>query len=91
MTNRAKIQQHLISPTCQVQIIRKYKQHLQVLRTAVELCIAAVLNPDVMRDMVDNIDTVFECYHSIAWSAYCFGVPVFLFELLSILFGSLKW
>jgi hypothetical protein len=41
-----------------------------------------------MEDGVDDIDTMFHWYHSIALSHYCFIVLVFMFESIDVIFGS---
>jgi len=29
-------------------------------------------------------------YHAIAWSGYCFGIPVIMFESLALFYGFLR-
>jgi len=60
ITNQAKRHWNSISATRQVQIISKYKEHLQVLCTVDELCVPAFVGHDEMGDGVDDIDTMFD-------------------------------
>jgi len=50
----------------QERIISKYKERLQLLCAIDELCIPAFVGPDGMGDGVDDIDTMFDWYFSIA-------------------------
>jgi hypothetical protein len=60
ITTRAKRQWNSISSTRQEQIISKYKERLQLLYTVDELCIPALVGPDGMGDVLDDIDTMFD-------------------------------
>jgi len=40
----------------------KYKERLQLLCAVDELCVPAFFGPDEMREVVDDIDTMFESY-----------------------------
>jgi hypothetical protein len=64
ITHRAKQQRNTISPTRQARIIRKYKERLQLLFAVDELCVPASVGPEEMGDMVDNIETMCNGYHS---------------------------
>jgi hypothetical protein len=61
ITNRAKRHWNSISPTLQAGIIRKYKERLQLLCAVDELCVPAFVGPDEMGDLVDDIETMFDC------------------------------
>jgi hypothetical protein len=61
ITNRAKRHWNSISPTRQAGIIRKYKERLQLLCAVDELCVPAFVGPDEMGDLVDDIETMFDC------------------------------
>jgi hypothetical protein len=61
ITNRAKRHWNSISPTRQTRIIRKYKECLQLLCAVDELCVPAFVGPDEMGDLVDDIETMFDC------------------------------
>jgi len=64
-------------------------ERLQLLCAVYELCVTAFFSPDEMGEVVDDIDTMCDWYHSITWSGYCFGVPAFMFESVAFFFGSL--
>jgi len=89
ITNWAKQHWNSISSTCQVQIIGKYKEPLQLHCARYELCAPAFIGPNEMGDRVDDIDTMFDWCHRIAESGKCFGVPAFLFQSRAFFFGSL--
>jgi len=59
--NRAKQHWKSISPARQAGIIRKYKERLQLLCAVDELCVPAFVGPDEMGDLVDDIETMFDC------------------------------
>jgi len=61
ITNRAKRHWNSISPTHQAGIIQKYKECLQLLCAVDELCVPAFVGPDEMGDLVDDIETMFDC------------------------------
>jgi hypothetical protein len=61
ITNRAKRHWNSISPTRQAVIIRKYKEHLLLLSAVDELCVPAFVGLDEMGDLVDEIETMFDC------------------------------
>jgi len=46
---------------------------------------------DELAAVVDEIDSMFDWYHSLAWLGYCFGVTMLMMESLTIIFGSLIW
>jgi len=73
ITNQAKQHWNSISPACQAQIILKYMGCLQPLCAVDELCVPAFVSPDEMGDLVDDIEAMFNWYHSIAQSGYCFA------------------
>ena len=81
ITNRAKPHWNSISPTRQAQIIQNYKEHLQLLCAIDELCVSALVGPDEMGDLVDEIETMFDWYHS-----NCLARLLFWFYLLSFLY-----
>jgi hypothetical protein len=60
ITNRAKRQWNSISPTRQARIIANDKVRLQLLCAVDELCVPAVVGPDEMGDLVDDIETMFD-------------------------------
>jgi len=80
ITNQAKQHWNSISPTLQARIIQKYKERLQLLWAIDELCIPAFVSPDEMGDLVDDIETMFDWYHS-----NCLVGLLFPFYLLSFL------
>jgi len=53
-------------PTRQAWIIRKHTERLQPSSAVDELCVPALVGPDQKGDLVDDIETMFDCYHSIA-------------------------
>ena len=53
------------SSTRHVQIISKYQERLQHLCTIDELCVPALVGPDEMGEVADDIDGIFDWYHSI--------------------------
>jgi len=57
-----------MSPTRQARIIRKFWECLQQLHAFDDLCVPVFVGPDEMGDSVDDIETVFDCYHLIAYS-----------------------
>jgi len=65
-------------------------QFLQLLWTVVEMWVVAFVSSDVMGDELDDIDTMFDWYHSIAWSGCSFGVLACSFNLLYFFFDLLK-
>jgi hypothetical protein len=46
-------------------MIWKYKDGRQILCTIDEFCVSVYIGPDEMRDLVYDIDTMFDSYHSI--------------------------
>jgi hypothetical protein len=65
ITNPAKQHWNSISPTCQAPMIWKYQEGQQILCTIDEFCVSVYIGPDEMRDLVYDIDTMFDSYHSI--------------------------
>jgi hypothetical protein len=61
ITYRAKRHWNSISPTGQAGIIRKYKERLQLLCTVDELCVPVFVGPDEVEEVVDDIETMFDC------------------------------
>jgi hypothetical protein len=49
-----------ISPIRQARIIQKYTERLQLLFAIDELCVAAVVGPDEVGDLVADIETMFD-------------------------------
>jgi len=47
-------------------MISNYKERLQLVCAIDELCIPAFVGPDEMGEVVDDVDTMFHWYHSIA-------------------------
>jgi hypothetical protein len=60
ITNRAKRHWNSLSTTCQVGIIRKYKEHIHLLYAVDTLGVPAFDGPDEMGDFVDDIETMFD-------------------------------
>ena len=73
-----------ISSTCQVPIIGKHDESLQFLSKVDELCITAFAGPDKMQDVMDDIEMIFDWFHTITYLGFCFTVPVYMFESLAI-------
>jgi len=67
-------------------MISKYKEHLQLLCAVNQLCDLAFVGPDVMGELVDDISTMFDRYHLITSSGYCFGTPPSMFASLASFF-----
>ena len=61
ITNRAKRHWNSISPTPQGGIIRKYMERLQLVCSVDKLYLPAFVSPDEMGDLVDDIETMFDC------------------------------
>jgi len=55
-----------ISRTRQARINHKYKECLQLLCAVDRFCVPVFVGPDEMGDLVDDIETMFDWYHSIA-------------------------
>jgi hypothetical protein len=89
ITNRAKQHRNLISATPQVQRIYKYKERLQLLCVDDELCVPAWVGPDEMGEVVDDIGTMLDWYLLTVQYGYCFSVPAFMSESLSIFFATM--
>jgi len=64
ITNWAKRLWNSISPTRQTRIIRKYKEQFQLLFGNDQLCVPTFVGPDEVGDLVDDIETMFNWYHS---------------------------
>ena len=60
ITNRVKRHWNSISPPRQAQIIRKYKERLQLLCAMDELCVPAFDGPNEMGDLGDDVETIFD-------------------------------
>jgi len=60
----AKRHWNSIMPIRHAQIIRKYKEILQLLCAVEELCVPAFVGPAEMGDSVNEIETMFDWYHS---------------------------
>jgi len=61
ITNRAKRHWNSISPTRQAGIILKYKERLQLPCAVDELCVPVFVGPDEIGDLLDDIETMFDC------------------------------
>jgi hypothetical protein len=61
ITNRAKRHWNSTSPTRQAGNIRKYNERLQLLCAVDALCVPAFVGPDEMGDLLDDIETMFDC------------------------------
>jgi len=66
-----------------------YRECLQLLWVVVKLYVPASVEPDRMGDVVDDIDSMSDWDLLIILSGYCFSVRAFVFESLTIVFGSL--
>jgi len=51
-----------MSPTRQAGMFRKYNERLQLLCAVDKLCVPAFVGPDEMGDLVDDIETMFDCF-----------------------------
>jgi len=66
ITNGTKRHWNPISPTRLARIIGEYMEHLHLVCSVDELCVPAFVRPDEMGDLGDDIETMFNRYHSIA-------------------------
>ena len=80
ITNRAKWHWNSISPTRQAQIIPKYKERLHLLCTVDELCVPALVGPDHRGDVLDDIETMFDWYHSDYLLGLLFRIHLYSFS-----------
>jgi len=63
-------------------------QGIQHLGAIAEIGVSAFVHPDVMRDVVDDIDTILEWYHLIAYLGYYFSIPSFNLESVKLFISS---
>jgi hypothetical protein len=89
ITNRAKPHWNLLSAARVVCTISKYNEWHQLHYAIDEFTVPAFIGPDVMGDGVDDIDIMFDWYHSISWAGYYFPVHAFMSESLAFFFCSL--